>query len=120
MKTLPVKLVTNGNMAGDITSAVQQVQTALGYAIQAIYTTSGTLGGTLKLQACVNRQQYPTGEVLVAGTFVDVPGSSQTISAAGSYIWDVEPSQVPYVRLVYTHAGGDSGTLNVYFFSKGF
>jgi hypothetical protein len=107
-------------MAGDLTSSVQQLDNAFGYSVQANYATVGSLGGTLSLEASIDHQQDSQGNVLVAGNWVTVTNSSQTISGAGSYIWNVENVMYPYFRVKYAHHSGDTGTLNVYCNVRGF
>lgn len=120
MRVALFKFVTSSSMAVDITSATLQLNQAFGYSIQADYTTSGTLAGTFKLQCSVDHQQDANGNVTFAGNWVDIDGSSTTISAAGSFVWNVSSSMYPFVRLVYTHQSGDSGSLNAYFFERAF
>ena len=60
------------------------------------------------------------GNVTNQGTFVDITGTPVTLTGAGSFIWNVTGPQYPFMRLVYTPAGGDTGTLNVFYYGKGF
>lgn len=113
------QIVTAVSMAATVTSSIVPISTMYGYGIQAVYTTSGTLGGTFQVLGSINHKQDHEGNVLVAGNFAPVPNSSQLITGAGNYIWDVTISNVPYVKLVYTPAGGDSGTLNAFSSIKG-
>lgn len=119
MRVARVKLVTDGDMSADITSSTQQLDQAFGYSIQAVYSTSGALGGVLKLQASVDHQEVPFG-LPVTGNWVDVSSSSVTLTGSGSFVWNVTDVMYPWVRVVYTHAGGDSGTLNVHFWERAF
>lgn len=116
------QFVTSQSMAADITSAVVGLDQDFGYSIQANYTTSGTLAGTLKLQASLdyNPGTMQSGGAANSGNWVDIDGSSQTITGAGSFVWNVAEVMYPFVRLVYTHAGGDSGSLNAYYQTRGF
>lgn len=118
MRVALVQLVTSGDMSGDVTSSPQQLDQAIAYGIQAVFTTSGTLGGTFKLQSSINYQNVPYGAP-VTGNWDDISSSSVTIAAAGSYTWSYNlPPGFRWVRLVYTHLGGDTGTLNAYFFER--
>lgn len=112
-------VVTNASMAALVTSPAVPISTMYGYGVQAVYTTSGTLGGVLSLQGSIDHKQDTQGNILVPGDWAPVPNSSELISGAGNFIWDVTLSNVPYVRLVYTPAGGDSGVLNVFSCIKG-
>lgn len=115
------QIVTNASMAADITSKTIGLNLFYGYAVQANYTTSGSLGGTLALQASVDHREDLNGNVLVAGNFVTIAGSPQVLTGAGSFIWNVGPSlaMYSYFRLIYTHAGGDTGSLNAFTTIKG-
>lgn len=115
----PMQIVTNQSMAVAITSRVIGLDQYFGYAVQADYTTSGTLGGILSLEASVDHKQDPEGNVLRAGSFVTVTDSPVLLTGAGSYIWNVRDSNYAYFRLVYTPTGGDTGTLNAYATIKG-
>lgn len=120
MLITPKHLITNASMAADVVSPAQQLANVFGYSVQADYATSGSLGGTLSLEASVDHREDDKGNVLNAGNFVTITNSPQVISGAGAFIWNIESSMYPYFRVRYTHAGGDSGTLNVWFFLRGF
>ncbi len=113
------QIVTNKSMAVAITSDIIQINLYFGYSVQADYTTSGTLGGTLSLEASVDRRVDPQGNVLFAGNFVTITDSPVVLTGAGSYIWNVRDSNYSFFRLVYAPAGGDTGTLNAYSTIKG-
>lgn len=112
-------MIVNASMAVPVPGPSVATSTMYGYAIQAVYTTAGTLGGVLQLQGSIDHRQDPQGNVLAPGNWAPVQNSSELISGAGTFIWDVTISNVPFVRLVYTPAGGDSGVLNGYFCIKG-
>lgn len=97
----PVPIVTTGNMASSITSSACDLTYYDGFAIQAVYT--GSPSGTFKIQV--------SADAGACTTFSDYTNSSQTISAAGDYIWIVNSSAYHCARLVYTLTSG-SGTLN--------
>ncbi len=120
MLTAPKKLVSTESMAVDVVSPVQQLDNAFGFSVQAVFTTVGSLGGTLSLEASVNHQQDSQGNVLVAGDWDTIANSSQIISGAGSFTWNYKGSMFPYFRVRYAHAGGDSGSLNVWVDVRGF
>lgn len=120
MRVTQITMVSASSMAVNITTAGQQLNQMFGYAIQAFYTTSGTLGGTFKLQSSVDYLLDGNGNVLNSGHWDDVPGSSLLIAAAGSNTWNVADINYPFVRLVYTHFSGDTGSLTANFFGRGF
>ncbi len=120
MRYAPIQIVTAASMAADITSAIIPIDQVFGYAIQAVYTTSGSLGGVLALQASVDHQQDLNGNVTRAGNFTTITDSPVTLTGAGNYVWNVTSGMYLYVKLIYTHTGGDAGTLNAYALTKGF
>lgn len=120
-KTLD-KIISAANMNADIVGPAMGLDQDFGYAVQANYTTSGSLGGTFKLQASLdyNPGTPQSGGAFNAGNWVDISGSPETISGAGTFIWNAEGTFYPWVRLIYTHFSGDTGSLDVYFFNRGF
>lgn len=63
-----------------------------------VYFSSGTLNGTLVLQASLD------------GTnFADIPGSSQTVTAGSGFLYDIT-SGYNYCRVKWTRASG-TGTI---------
>lgn len=113
-------IVVNADMAGPIVSETVPLDQVFGYSIQAVYTTVGTLGGVLKLEASVNHQEDNEKNVVVPGDWVTITGSPVTLSGAGSFIWNVQNPNYLWVRLVFTPAVGDSGELNASVNTKGF
>lgn len=120
MRVAPVQIVTNGDMSADITSDIQQLNQAFGYSVQANYTTSGTLGGTLSLEASVDHAQDLNGNVTNAGNWVVITNSPTVITGAGSFIWNFSGPMYPWVRLIYVAVNGDSGVLNAFLFERAF
>ena len=116
MKVFAYPLVTDGNMGGSITSSPQQLTEMAMACIQAVFT--GSPVGTFKLQISANYQEDSMGNVLNAGTWTDYTGSSQGISAAGDFAWNLSTTPYPWIRLVYTRTSG-SGTLNATINGKG-
>ncbi len=119
LEAIRIPIVVNGDMSSTIVSTVVRLEQMWGYMIQAIYTTSGTLGGILSLEASVSYNLDPLGNVLNAGTWTTVLDSPKLITGAGDYIWDMTRTAAPYVRLRYAPAGGDTGTLNAFQCIKG-
>lgn len=120
MRYAPIQIVKNASMAADIISSIVPIDQVYGYSVQANYTTSGSLGGTLSIQASVDHVQDTEGNVINAGTFVDITGTPVVLTGAGSFIWNVMTANYLYFQLKYTHAGGDTGTLNAFSVTKGF
>jgi hypothetical protein len=100
-----VLIVTNGDMSASITSTTQDLSKTNGYSVYAKWT--GSPVGTIKLQVSVD------------GTnFVDLAGSTITVSSAGDALWEITTAFYDKVNVVYTRTSG-SGTLNVQINGKG-
>lgn len=113
-------IVTNGNMANAITSQTISLDQVFGYSVQAVYTTSGTLGGVLKVECSNTHREDNEGNIIVPGTWTVVANSPVTITGAGDTVWNLESANYLWARVTYTPAMGDSGTLNVTCVTKGF
>lgn len=119
----PVKqFLSAGDMSADITSNPILLDQDFAYAIQAIYTTVGSLGGSLSLQASLNYNPGTpqSGGAKNDGDWTTITDSPETISGAGNFIWNVTSSNYQAVRLVYTATGGDTGTLSAFYKTRGF
>lgn len=113
-------IVVNGNMSANIVSETIPLDQVFGYSIQAVYTTSGTLGGVLQLECSNNHQEDNEKNIIVPGTWSVVSSSNITLTGAGNMMWNTESVNYLWARLTYTAAGGDSGTLNATCVTKGF
>lgn len=103
-------ILAAGNMSGNLTSDSTPLDHIYGFAIQCVFT--GSPVGTLKLQSsCDLPNTTPVN-------WTDVSGSEQSISAAGSHVWNFSGLFADWVRVVYTRTSG-SGTLNVRINMKG-
>lgn len=104
------KIVTGGDMSGNITSKVMdlgQVQQAA--AIQSVF--SGSPAGSLKLQIS-NDIIAVSSDPNTGVTNWDDYGNAYTIAAAGSYTFNIGNIGYRWARLVFTASGGSTGTLN--------
>lgn len=107
--------------------ATSRANALLGTAIDITGFGSGThtidvreaLAGTLKLQASNNAflDNTNNGED-PAAVWVDIPGSSVTVAAAGTQIWNVSDVYYKSVRQVYTSTSGN-GVYTSYVYAKG-
>ena len=104
----PIALIPSSSMTASITSEPFSVLTSAFCAVQAVYT--GSPVGSLKLQA--------SNSGLNSATWVDIPGATDAVTAAGSTIFNLAPIGYGYLRLVYTFTSG-SGTLEVLGVGKG-
>lgn len=111
MRVTPVQLITSGDMSGSL-SAVQQLDQIYAYSVEAVYSGSPT--GTLLLQA--SNDWDPSAST---GTWTTIDDSSNSITSSGSSFWNVTSSNYKYLKFVYTFSSG-SGTLNVFFYGRGF
>lgn len=118
--------VTNGDMSGNLTSKVTNIQHLDDVGYQFNFT--GSPVGTIALQISADYQQDINGNVMVAGNWVPITFSywngSATITATsipttvGSPIYlDLALLSAPYIRAVYTFGSG-SGTLNAFIVAK--
>ena len=100
-------LVTNGAMTTNINSTAVDLRQSLGCSIQATVTAGSSPSGTLKLQGSNDNSNW-----------VDVAGTSSTVSGNTSIMWNVQQTFYRYIRCAYAFTSG-SGTLNVNFEAKG-
>lgn len=109
--------IVNGDMSGDVTSSVTNIEFIDNVGVQLNFT--GTPTGTFKIQVSADYKQNSQGVVTNAGNWIDLSFST-TPSASGSasqiYI-DMTQLSAPYIRVKYVRASG-SGTLNGYIVGK--
>lgn len=79
--------------------------------LQAVY--AGSPNGTIVVQ--VSGDNVPLASSVTNWT--TYPSSSQSIAAAGSFVWNIAPFGFRWVRLLYTKVSG-TGTLNATFNGK--
>lgn len=119
---ITLTISAGGVMTGTtvITSNPVRLDQIYGYAIQAVYT--GSPVGTLKLQASsdspARQTQVSNGGPDVVTNWTDITDSSEAVSGAGSFMWNVTGCFYNYVRLVYTNASG-TGVLTAKLSEKG-
>lgn len=105
MRIFEYKLVSAGDMSGNITSNKQQLNHIAMASIQAVYT--GSPVGTLKLQ--ISNDDI---------TWTDYSGSGAAVSGAGDFMWNISNVAFPLIRVVYTKTSG-SGSLDITVNGKG-
>lgn len=123
MRITEKQIATNEDMSEDIESTPQQVYQQFGYSIQANYSTSGTLAGTLQLECSLDFQKDGNGNILNAGTWIPIADSQKVISESDaplSYVWNVRDPNYPWVRVTYAADPSDTGLLNVFYYGRGF
>jgi len=114
------QVITNGDMSTNLVSETIPLDQVFGYSIQAVYTTSGTLGGILRLECSNDHTEDNEKNVIVPGTWSVVSNSAVTLTGAGNFLWNVESVNYLWARLTYTKVMGDSGVLNATCVTKGF
>lgn len=95
---LNLRIVSSGDMSASITSSATNINEVVSYAVQAVFT--GSPVGSLSLEGSNDNTTYTV-----------ISSSTAAVSAAGSYLVNVELPAYSYVRLVYTRTSG-TGTLN--------
>lgn len=113
-------LVSNGNMASNITSSGIDLISSYAYSIQANWTSGTSPVGTFKLQGSNDAGDTGSGQGVSQPTnWTDITNSPQAISGTpGSLLYDVTACGYRWVRLVYTATSG-SATLNATINTKG-
>ena len=77
----------------------------IGYSMTVLISGSD-IAGTLKLQASNDQT-----------TYVDISGSSQSITSSADHIWSISDAQYLYVRAVWTTSSG-TGNITITGFVK--
>lgn len=96
------KIVDSESMGSSITSSIKNVQEAISFAVQVLWSGGGTPVGTLDLQASNDGTNFSS----VISSPPAVSGNS------GSLIINVEKHAYGYIRVVYTRTSG-TATMNV-------
>lgn len=122
MRTNTINMISSGaqNMASSWNSDPLYVGQAFGFSIQAVWT--GVPVGTFKLQIsndAGNNEQSSNPSTANVTNWSDYTGSSQAISGAGNWAWDVTISAARWVRLVYTATSGTGSGTSVQLNPKG-
>lgn len=114
MKMGDGKIITNGDMSGNIVSVATLLAQVYGYSVQAVWGGGTAPTGTFTLEASNDLTDKP-GDVVNWDT---VTGSSLAISADGTYMWNFNGAFYRWVRLKYVRTSGN-GTLNAILVTKG-
>ena len=119
MRFAPVRLLTNGDMSGNLTSSGVNLNQVFMFSIQAVFT--GAPVGSLKLQ--ISNDDVPVGAAgqdpaVNVANWVDYTGSASAVASAGNFMWIVSEGGYQWVRVVYTFTSG-TGSLNIVYNGKG-
>lgn len=109
----PHSVITNGSMAGNITSEVTIIHNLSMVSYDVSWTAGSTPVGVLTVQVSNTYKQNADGSVKTAGNWTTLTMST-TMSVSGntgSGFADVDASSAYAVRLVYTRTSG-TGVLN--------
>ena len=104
----PVIIPANTIMNTTINSQALELLIMYGYSIQVVFT--GTPTGTFKLQASSDPVNGVSSGLNTPVNWTDVANSSQSITAAGNYMWNVFDVMYNWVRLVYQDTSGGTST----------
>lgn len=97
---IPFSIITSGDMSGDLTSTVSNIQYMDNIGIQLVWT--GTPTGDFTVDVSVDQ---------VTWTSLTLSPSPAATGAADNIYIDVNQISAPYIRVTYTATSG-SGTLN--------
>lgn len=123
----PYQVITNGNMTGNLTGKVTNINNLDNVGVQLNWT--GSPVGTFSVQVSADYAQDTQGNVTNAGNWISINitywnGSTFTTTSTiptsvGSPIYlDLDLLSAPWIRVIYT-AGSSTGTLNAYVTAKG-
>ena len=120
----PFPAITNGDMSGNLTSAVTVLQN-LSMVSYGVSWTGTSPVGTLSVQVSNDYSQNSAGQVANAGTWTTLilnvagtPSSTVAVSGnTGTAFIDIDQTAAFAVRLIYT-AGSGIGTLQATLISK--
>ena len=91
-------ILSAGDMSGNLSSSVTDLQGTNSYSVQAVYT--GAPVGTLQLQISMDNI-----------TFSEYTGSSVSISEAGNTMFKITRNGERYIKAIYTFSSG-TGSLS--------
>lgn len=111
------KNITAGDMSGNITSAVTNIQYVDNVGIELSFT--GTPTGSFAVEVSVSYEQDSQGNVINAGSWNSLTLNPTPVAsgAPGSYYISLNQIEAPWIRVKYTRTSG-SGTLTSYIATK--
>lgn len=116
---LTVASGATGDLSASFNSDPFDVYAMTTIAIAATVSGSATLNGTIKLQASCDHGQR-SGQAPPTGVtnWVDIAGTTSTITADGSTMWNLSGVGFKWLRAVYTRTAG-TGTVAIRAHAKG-
>lgn len=114
---LKYQTISSGDMSGNLTSAVTQIEYLDNIGIQLNFT--GTPTGTFSVQVSIDYAQDSLGNVTNIGNWIAVTlSAAATASGSANQIYiDLNELSAPWIRCIYTRTSG-SGTLNAFICGK--
>lgn len=114
---LNFKNIIFGDMSGNVTSAISNIQFLDNIGFQLHFT--GTPTGTFSVEISANYAQDSQGVVTNVGNWValNLSSSPAASGAAGDIYLDLNQLSAPWIRVKYTFASG-TGTLNGWIAAK--
>lgn len=94
-------LISGGNLSGDITSSVQNLNAVHHIAVQFVWTGASSPVGTVELQGSNDNSTFTS----ISDSVLAVSGSS------GSCLINYDFPNFGYVRVKYTRTSGSGGTV---------
>ena len=110
----PHSVITNGSMAGNLTSEVTIIQKLSMISYDITWTAGATPVGTITVEVSNTYKQDTSGVVVNAGSWTTLTLSATTTVSGntGNGFIDIDVTAAYAVRLKYNSTSG-SGTLNV-------
>lgn len=110
----PHKVITNGSMAGNLTSSVTIIQKLSMVSFDIAWSAGSTPVGTITVEVSNTYAQNADGSVKTAGNWNTLTslGTLSVSGNSGNGFIDIDDISAYAIRLVYTRSSG-SGTLNV-------
>ncbi len=102
--TAPMLGAATPVMNVNITTPAFQLKEVWGYAVQVVVT--GTPTGTFSLQGSCDQM----ATVAAPTNWTTISSSSQAVSAAGSFMWDITDVTYNWVRLLYVDGSSGAST----------
>lgn len=114
---LKYQTLTSGSMAGNLTSAVTNIQFLDNICMQMNWTTADAVG-TFNVQGSADYAQDDYGNVTTTGNWVSIPALATAAGgASGNALLDMQQLSFPWIRVTYTRTSG-SGTANIFISGK--
>ncbi len=110
--------IADGDMSGDITSAITAIQYLDNVGVQVIWAGTAPVG-TVSVEVSLDHSQDELGNVTVAGNWaaIDISPAPSVASNTGSIYIDLNQLSAPYIRVKFTRTSG-TGVMNAYICGK--